>query len=69
MFRAQEILVAERGIFADGHYGAGWNGSPVSGVKGIIVGEWGQLGIQALGAVVIWTVIFGVAFSFSIFET
>ncbi|MEI7992279.1 MAG: ammonium transporter [Actinomycetota bacterium] len=52
------------GIFANGSYGGGWNGSPVTGVKGIIKGEWGQLGAQALGAAVIWTVILGVAFAF-----
>jgi Amt family ammonium transporter len=52
------------GIFANGKYGAGWNGSSTTGVAGIIKGEWGQLGAQALGALVIWTVIFGVAFSF-----
>ena len=52
------------GIFANGKYGAGWNGSTTTGVAGIIKGEWGQLGAQALGAVVIWTVIFGVAFGF-----
>jgi Amt family ammonium transporter len=54
------------GIFSNGSYGAGWNGSDVTGVKGIIAGSdgWSQLGAQALGAVVIWTVIFGIAFSF-----
>jgi Amt family ammonium transporter len=52
------------GIFADGHYGAAWNGSDVEGVKGIIYGDAGQLGAQALGVLVIWTVIFGIAFAF-----
>jgi Amt family ammonium transporter len=52
------------GIFANGSYGGGWNGSPATGVKGIIKGDWGQLGAQALGAAVIWTVILGVAFAF-----
>jgi ammonium transporter, Amt family len=52
------------GIFSNGSYGAGWNLSPSEGVEGIIKGDWGQLGAQALGAVVIWTVIFGVAFGF-----
>jgi Amt family ammonium transporter len=52
------------GIFANGSYGAGWNGSSVDGIKGAIYGGWGQLGAQALGALVIWTVIFGVAFAF-----
>ena len=49
------------GIFANGSYGAGWNGAPTEGVEGIIKGDWGQLGAQALGALVIWTVIFGLA--------
>jgi len=52
------------GIFANGKYGAGWNGSTTTGVKGIIKGEWGQLGAQGLGVLVIWTVIFGIAFGF-----
>ena len=52
------------GIFANGTYGAGWNGSTTTGVAGIIEGEWGQLGAQALGALVIWTVIFGIVFGF-----
>ena len=64
------------GIFANGKYGgavfgddgsvlaAGWNGSSVTGVKGIIQGDWGQLGAQALGALVIWTVIFGISYAF-----
>ena len=52
------------GIFANGKYGAGWNLSSSTGVKGIIEGDWGQLGAQALGVVVIWTVIFGIAFGF-----
>ncbi|HEX9259683.1 MAG TPA: hypothetical protein VF855_09120, partial [Acidimicrobiales bacterium] len=54
------------GIFANGSYGGGWNGSSVTGVKGIIKG-WdgvGQLGAQALGVLVIWTVVFGMAFGF-----
>ena len=41
------------GVFANGTYGAGWNGSTSEGVKGIIKGDWGQLGAQALGAVTI----------------
>ncbi|MCY7298725.1 MAG: ammonium transporter, partial [Ilumatobacteraceae bacterium] len=52
------------GIFANGKYGAGWNGSTTTGVAGIIKGEWGQLGAQGLGVLVIWTVIFGIAFGF-----
>ena len=52
------------GLFANGSYGAGWNGSDVEGVKGLFWGDAGQFGAQVLGAVVIWTVIFGVAFAF-----
>jgi Amt family ammonium transporter len=52
------------GIFSNGSYGAGWNGSASTGIEGIIKGDWGQFGAQALGAGVIVTVIFGVAFSF-----
>jgi Amt family ammonium transporter len=52
------------GIFANGSYGAGWNGSEVEGVEGVIAGEWGQLGAQALGALVLCTVILGIAFAF-----
>ena len=52
------------GIFANGSYGGGWNGSPVKGVEGIIKGEWGQLGAQALGVAAIWTVCLGVAYAF-----
>ena len=52
------------GIFGNGKYGAGWNGSASTGVKGIIKGDWGQLGAQALGALVLCTVIFGVVYGF-----
>jgi Amt family ammonium transporter len=52
------------GIFANGSYGGGWNGSDVTAVEGVVAGEWSQLGAQALGAGVIWTVILGVAFAF-----
>ena len=52
------------GIFSNGSYGAGWNGSPSAGIEGIIKGDWGQLGAQLLGLVVIWTVIFGLSFAF-----
>ena len=52
------------GLFANGDYGGAWNGSSVEGVKGLFYGEAGQLGAQALGVLVIWTVIFGVAFGF-----
>ena len=52
------------GLFANGSYGAGWNGSDVEGVKGLFWGDAGQFFAQLLGVVVIWTVIFGVAFTF-----
>ena len=40
------------GIFANGSYGDGWNGSDGEGVEGMIKGDWGQLGAQLLGVVV-----------------
>jgi ammonium transporter, Amt family len=59
------------GIFSDGTYGAGWNATgnavtaPVStGVSGIIKGDWGQLGAQLVGMLVLCTVMFGLAFTF-----
>ena len=52
------------GLFANGRYGAGWNLSSSKGVKGLFYGDAGQLGAQALGALVICTVIFGAAFGF-----
>ena len=52
------------GIFSNGSYGAGWNGSSSTGIEGIIKGDWGQFGAQLLGVAVIWTVIFGIAFAF-----
>jgi ammonium transporter, Amt family len=52
------------GIFANGSYGGGWNGSDVTAVEGVVAGEFGQLGAQALGAVVLWTVILGCAYAF-----
>ena len=52
------------GIFANGSYGAGWNGSSSKGVEGIIKGDWGQLGAQALGVAVILGVIFPIAYGF-----
>jgi Amt family ammonium transporter len=58
------------GIFANGKYGAGWNGAlesdgetPIA-MKGLLYGEFGQFGAQLLGVVVIWTVIFGIAYAF-----
>jgi Amt family ammonium transporter len=52
------------GLFANGSYGAGWNGSDVSGVEGVVKGEFGQLGAQALGCLVLWTVMFGLVYAF-----
>ncbi len=57
------------GIFANGKYGAGWNGALDDAgegiaIEGVLQGEFGQLGAQALGALVIWTVIFGTAYAF-----
>jgi ammonium transporter, Amt family len=59
------------GIFADGTYGAGWNGvgnavaDPVAkGVSGIIEGNWGQLGAQVIAIIVLCTVMFGIAYGF-----
>ncbi len=61
------------GILSNGDYGAGWNlttagsAANASGVTGIIY-DFGlgirQLAAQAIGALVIWTVIFGVAYAF-----
>jgi ammonia channel protein AmtB len=36
----------------------------VTAVEGVVNGEFGQLGTQALGALVLCTVMFGVAFAF-----
>jgi ammonium transporter, Amt family len=52
------------GIFANGSYGGGWNGSDVTAVEGVVAGEFGQLGAQALGALVLCTVMFGIVFAF-----
>jgi Amt family ammonium transporter len=52
------------GLFANGSYGGGWNGSDVDGVKGLFWGDAGQLGAQVLGLAVIWTVILGIAYAF-----
>ncbi len=52
------------GVFSNGKYGGGWNGSKVTGVKGLLYGDAGQLGAQLVGALVICTVIFGVAYTF-----
>jgi Amt family ammonium transporter len=52
------------GLFANGSYGGGWNGSDVEGVKGLFWGDAGQFGAQLLGVVVLWTVILGIAYAF-----
>jgi ammonium transporter, Amt family len=53
------------GLFANGSYGAAWNGSDVDGVEGLFFGGGlGQLGAQAVGALVICTVMFGVVYAF-----
>ena len=52
------------GIFSNGSYGAGWNGSDSTGIAGIIKGDWGQLGAQALGGLTIFVVNFALAFGF-----
>jgi ammonium transporter, Amt family len=56
------------GFFADGQYGAGWNGTDLgaTGVTGIFYGGtgWGQLGAQAIGVLTIWIVMGGIAFGF-----
>ncbi len=57
------------GIFPDGSYGAGWNlavdsaGNPVE-LKGLIYGGTTQILAQLAGVVVIWTVMFGLAYAF-----
>jgi Amt family ammonium transporter len=60
------------GIFANGQYGGDWNGTAATGgtktpnVWGILHGHGGggQLVAQVIGAVVICTVMFGVAYAF-----
>jgi Amt family ammonium transporter len=52
------------GIFANGSYGGAWNGSDVTAIEGVVAGEFDQLGAQALGAFVLCTVMFGLAFVF-----
>jgi Amt family ammonium transporter len=57
------------GIFSDGSRGAGWNLTTTNGdggVKGILYGleNWDQLAAQAIGALVICTVMFGIAYGF-----
>jgi Amt family ammonium transporter len=51
------------GLFADGTYGEGWNG--VAGpVRGLIFGDPGQLGAQAIGVATNAVVVFGLAYGY-----
>jgi ammonium transporter, Amt family len=57
------------GLFANGSYGAGWNfldrqWTKDNGVTGLFYGNASQLVAQLIGALVICTVIFGIAFGF-----
>ena len=56
------------GLFADGQYGQGWNGTDLGdkGVTGIFYGGtgWGQLAAQIAGALTIIIVMGGIAFAF-----
>jgi ammonium transporter, Amt family len=52
------------GLFANGEYGAGWNGSSVEGVTGLFYGDAGQLGAQLLGALTILIVGGGMSYGF-----
>ncbi len=57
------------GLFADGQYGAGWNVTTTTskGVVGLFydTGQGAeQLLVQAIACVVLWTVIFGIAYGF-----
>lgn len=52
------------GIFSNGSYGAGWNGSDSTGIAGIIKGDWGQFGAQALGGVTVLVVNFILVYGF-----
>ncbi len=51
------------GLFADGSFGEGWNG--VAGpVRGLLFGDAGQLGAQAIGVLANGVVVFGLAYGF-----
>ena len=52
------------GIFSNGSYGAGWNGSNYTGIAGIIKGDWGQLGAQVLGGMTILVVNLTLSYGF-----
>lgn len=49
------------GIFADGTYGAGWNGI-AGNVKGLLYGDFSQLGAQAVDVIVGFAWAFGVTY-------
>jgi len=52
------------GIFANGEYGAGWNGSDVAGVGGLISGDAGQFVSQLVGVAAILVAGGGMSFAF-----
>ncbi len=57
------------GIFADGNYGKGWNvltrhHTIDRGVEAVVKGKFGQLASQAIGVVVLCTVVIGIAYAF-----
>jgi Amt family ammonium transporter len=58
------------GIFANGKYGAGFNGVPIDpkfpGVRGLLYGDWGQFAAQAIGSLVL--VIFGLVIAWAWFH-
>jgi ammonium transporter, Amt family len=51
------------GLFADGTYGAGWNGV-AGGVRGLLFGDAGQLLAQSIGVVANIVFVFGMSFGF-----
>lgn len=56
------------GIFSDGSYGGDWNatGTATKNIWGVLYGHggWGQLGAQAVGVLVVATIMFGIALAF-----
>ena len=53
------------GIFANGKYGAGFNGI-ASGIRGLLYGDLGQFAAQAIGALVL--VVFGLVTAWAWFH-
>jgi ammonium transporter, Amt family len=51
------------GIFADGTYGAGWNGVE-GGVRGLLYGDGSQLAAQLIAVVVVFVWAFGMHYAF-----